>query len=92
MMSDPYIDKTWQEAIENPKLTDKQVMEIMKKLAVYALDQPPCILLPTSYYYQGWWPWLKNFYGESFVGAQRYGPIWARVWIDQELKKKMGYE
>jgi peptide/nickel transport system substrate-binding protein len=91
MMADPYMDKTWQDAIENPKLTEKQVMETMKKLAVYALDQAPCIVLPTAYYYQGWWPWLKNFYGESYVGAQRSGPIWARVWIDQELKKKMGY-
>lgn len=91
MMSDPYMDKTWQDAIENPKLTDKQVTETMKKLAVYALDQAPAIILPTAYYYQGWWPWLKNFYGESYVGSQRSGPIWARVWIDQELKKKMGY-
>jgi peptide/nickel transport system substrate-binding protein len=66
-------------------------MEVMKKLAVYALDQAPCIVLPTSYYYAAWWPWVQNFYGETSVGAQRSGPIWARVWIDQEMKKKMGY-
>ncbi len=91
MMSDPYMDKTWQDAIENPKLTHKQVMETMKKLAVYALNQAPCIILPTSYYYLGWWPWLKNYNGELYVGAQRGGPIMARVWIDQEMKKKMGF-
>jgi peptide/nickel transport system substrate-binding protein len=91
MMSDPYMDKSWQDAVENPKLTDKQSMEVMKKLAVYALDQAPCIVLPTSYYYAAWWPWVQNFYGETSVGAQRSGPIWARVWIDQEMKKKMGY-
>ena len=65
MMSDPYMDKTWQDAIENPKLTEKQVMEAMKKLAVYALDQAPCIVLPTAYYYFGWWPWVKELLWRS---------------------------
>ena len=27
---------------ENPKLTEKQGLEVMKKLAVYALEQAPC--------------------------------------------------
>ena len=91
LMSDPYIDQTWTDAVENPKLTEKQSMEVMKKLAVYALDQAPCILIPTSYSYSAWWPWVQNFYGEFFVGAQRSGPIYARIWINQEMKKKMEY-
>ena len=91
MMSDPYMDNTWNETIENPKLTDKQGLEIMKKLAVYALDQAPCIILPTPYVFAAWWPWVKNYYGELCVGSHRTAPIMARIWIDQELKKKMGY-
>ncbi len=91
MMSDPYIDKSWIKAVEDPTLTQKQAMEVIKKLAVYALEQAPCILLPTAYNYSAWWPWAQNFYGEYFVGAQRSGPIYARVWVDQDLKKKMGY-
>jgi len=91
MMSDPYIDKAWTDVAENPKLTEKQSMEVIKKLAVYALEQAPCILLPTSYNFSAWWPWVQNFYGEYFVGANRGAPIYARVWIDQEMKKKMGY-
>ena len=91
MMSDPYIDKTFQETITNPKLSDKQGFEVMKKLAVYALEQAPCILLPSAYVYEAWWPWVKNYYGELCVGSHRAAPIMARIWIDQELKKKMGY-
>jgi peptide/nickel transport system substrate-binding protein len=91
LMADPYMDKSWQEAVEDPKLTDKQSMEVMKKLAVYAIEQAPCIILPTSYFYSAWWPWVQNYYGELFVGAQRGAPIMARVWIDQEMKKKMGF-
>jgi peptide/nickel transport system substrate-binding protein len=91
MMNDPYLDKTWSEAAENPNLTEKQAMDAMKKLAVYCLDQAPAIILPTQYSYAAWWPWVKNYYGEKRVGGQRSGPIHARIWIDQEMKKKMGY-
>ncbi len=91
MMSDPYLDKTHSEAMENPNLTENQRMAVMKKLAIYALDQAPCILLPTTYTYAAWWPWVKNYYGEQRVGGQRSAPIMARIWIDQEMKKKMGY-
>ncbi len=91
MMSDPYMDKTWQDAIENPKLTEKQAMETLKKLGVYALEQAPAIVLPCEYNFVAWWPWVQNFYAETNVGAQRFGPIAARIWIDQDMKKKMGY-
>ncbi|MBI4768156.1 MAG: ABC transporter substrate-binding protein [Deltaproteobacteria bacterium] len=91
MMSDPYMDKTWEETAKNPNLTEKQGFEVIKKLAVYALDQAPAIILPTPYYYVAWWPWVMNYYGELRVGGNRAAPIISRIWIDQELKKKMGY-
>ena len=91
MMSDPYVDKTWQDTMENPKLTDKQAFKVMKDLSVYILEQAPCVILPNPYVYVVWWPWVKNYYGEIRVGAHRSQPIIARIWIDQEMKKKMGY-
>ncbi len=91
MMADAYLDKTWQDAIENPKLTEKQAMETLKKLGVYVMEQVPAIILPCEYSFVAWWPWVQNFNGETNVGAQRFGPISARIWIDQEMKKKMGY-
>ena len=78
-------------AIENPKLTEKQAMEILKKLGVYTLEQAPAVIIPTSYNYYAWWPWVQNYDGEIRVGAWRSAPILARAWIDQEMKKKMGY-
>jgi peptide/nickel transport system substrate-binding protein len=41
--------------------------------------------------YTAWWPWVKNYGGELRVGAERPGPIHARMWVDQEMKKKMGF-
>jgi peptide/nickel transport system substrate-binding protein len=91
MMSDPYVDKTWDEIVQNPNYTDKQAFEALKKLTLYISDQVPCLILPTAYFYTAWWPWVKNYHGELRVGAHRAAPILTRIWIDQELKKKMGY-
>lgn len=55
------------------------------------LAQAPFILLPTHYEYQAWWPWVKNYDGEWYAGPVRPGPIYAQVWIDQEMKKAMGF-
>jgi peptide/nickel transport system substrate-binding protein len=91
MMSDAYLDKTLNDTLTNPNLSEKRGLEIVKKLAVYALEQAPAVVLPTPYVYSAWWPWVKNYYGEQRVGSQRAAPILARIWIDQEMKKKMGY-
>ena len=52
----------------------------------------PYIWLPTGYVYSAWWPWVKNYDGELRAGAVRPGPIYARLWIDQEQKQKMGFK
>jgi peptide/nickel transport system substrate-binding protein len=41
--------------------------------------------------YTAWWPWVKNYGGELRAGSERPGPIYARIWIDQDMKKKMGF-
>lgn len=55
------------------------------------LDKAPYIWLPVQYVYSAWWPWVQNYGGELRAGAMRPGPIHARIWVDQELKKKMGF-
>jgi peptide/nickel transport system substrate-binding protein len=34
---------------------------------------------------------VKNYGGELRAGAERPAPIHARVWVDQEMKKSMGF-
>jgi peptide/nickel transport system substrate-binding protein len=70
---------------------DKQVMKNMpdffrlfKELRPHLMEQSYVIPRPTPYTYTFWWPWLKNYYGQSFV-FMRYH------WIDQAMKKSMGY-
>jgi peptide/nickel transport system substrate-binding protein len=91
MMSDPYIDKTLKRLTSDASLTQKQLDAEFKKMGIYIIEQAPVIFLPGTYSYTARWPWVKNYYGETRAGAHRIAPIIARIWIDQELKKKMGY-
>jgi peptide/nickel transport system substrate-binding protein len=87
--SDPAFDKKMDEVYREPDESKRQVM--LKAMTREMLDKAPYIWLPTSYIYTAWWPWVKNYGGELRAGAVRPGPIYARIWLDQELKKKMGY-
>jgi peptide/nickel transport system substrate-binding protein len=91
IMSDPYIDNTWKKLSSDLSISEKVRNAELKKMGVYVIEQVPGILLSGSYVYCAWWPWVKNYYGEVRVGAHRVSPAIARVWIDQDLKRKMGY-
>ena len=64
---------------------------MFREMARDALRAVPYVFLPAPHYFSAWWPWVKNYNGELRAGAAKPGPIYARLWIDQELKKKMGY-
>jgi peptide/nickel transport system substrate-binding protein len=64
---------------------------MFREMARNILRGVPYVLLPVPYYYSAWWPWVKNYNGEMRAGAAKPGPIYARLWIDQELKKRMGH-
>jgi peptide/nickel transport system substrate-binding protein len=91
MFSDPYFDKEYDKLKGDLSISDGERREGWKKLNVYVMAKAPAIWLPGHYKYIAWWPWVKNYYGELAVGCMRPGPIWARIWIDQAQKKKMGF-
>ncbi len=67
-------------AVQNPML---------KELNVYLIEKCPYIPLPTSYAYSYAHPWVKNWYGEHNTGCYQYGSIFARIWIDRDLREEM---
>ena len=87
--SDPEYDKKMDDVYQEPDEAKRQ--KALKEMTIEILDKAPYIWLPTPYLYTAWWPWVKNYNGELRAGAVRPGPIYARLWLDQELKKKMGY-
>jgi peptide/nickel transport system substrate-binding protein len=59
---------------------------LTKELNLYTLSQAFLIPLPAPYQYILWQPWIKNYYGE---GSTHH---WLQyMWIDQDLKKSLGY-
>ena len=89
MWADPAYDKKMEEVYRTRDEAKRQRM--LKEMVVEILDKAPYIWLPTPYVYSAWWPWVQNYDGELRAGANRPAPIYARIWIDQEMKKKMGY-
>jgi peptide/nickel transport system substrate-binding protein len=87
--SDPAFDKKMDAAYQEPDEGKRQAM--LREMTIEMLDKAPYIWLPTPYIYSAWWPWVKNYAGELRVGAVRPGPIYARIWLDQDMKKKMGF-
>ncbi|MBU8873218.1 ABC transporter substrate-binding protein [Reyranella sp. MMS21-HV4-11] len=86
--ADPAYDAKIDAMYREPDEGKRQAM--IKELTREILDKAPYIWLPTPYIYTAWWPWVKGYNGELRAGAVRPGPIYARMWVDQELKKKMG--
>lgn len=86
--SDPAFDKKVADMYLERDEAKRQAM--IKELTREILEKTPYIWLPTPYIYTAWWPWVKGYNGELRAGAVRPGPIYARMWVDQDLKKKMG--
>ena len=85
---DPSIDAKMAEVLAEP---DERVRQVKVRLMVrQIMEQAPSLFLPSPYVYTGWWPWVNNYGGELRAGAERPGPIHARIWIDQDLKNKLG--
>jgi len=92
MVDDPYLNEieadlwSW-ELIGNQAKQD----QLLKERALYVLEQAYVIQLPAAYAYNLWWPWVKNYYGENQIGYGRHFNYYKYIWIDQDLKKAMGY-
>ncbi len=61
-----------------------------RELMKYMLDQVWVIPRVIPLTYNLWWPWIKNYRGELFLGFT-HKHFYDHIWLDQELKKSMGY-
>ena len=87
--SDPEFDKRMNEAYQEPDESKRQLL--IKLMTREIVEKAPYIWLPTPVGYTAWWPWVKNYDGELRAGSERPAPIHARMWIDEAMKKKMGF-
>jgi len=73
-------------ALTNTTEADRLHKELMK----YMLEQATSIpgVAPPSYHM--WWPWVKNYHGESSLGYTNFPNYLRYVWIDQAGKVALG--
>ncbi|MDP2729317.1 MAG: ABC transporter substrate-binding protein [Dehalococcoidales bacterium] len=90
-VDDPFINETFVKIQEASSAGNKDEMNLLTREAgKYALEQAWMIGGVDAPDLVIWWPWIKNFSGEFFVGnLQRYA--WTYVWLDQQMKKEMGH-
>lgn len=72
--------------------TDTEKREaLIKEAAVYFMGTVDEFGLFETTSLNCWWPWVKNYYGESDAGCYNMAQMFGTAWIDQNLKKEMGY-
>jgi peptide/nickel transport system substrate-binding protein len=64
---------------------------MIKEASLIFIKEAPYIPLNPQAGGVYWTPWTKNYYGETNVQDIDIGPVFAHVWIDQDLKAEMGY-
>ncbi|MDZ4230539.1 MAG: hypothetical protein U1B77_01825, partial [Dehalococcoidales bacterium] len=72
-------------------LNDDKAYEIAAETYNYIAKQAYVVDFPTAYTYTLWWPWLKNYHGEYVLGTSNNFGFTKYIWIDQDLKRSMGY-
>ncbi len=68
-----------------------KVDELFRNLVPYLMEQAYVIPRPVPYSATIWQPWLKNYHGEKTSGILTLDLWPQQVWLDQALKKSMGY-
>ena len=86
-IDDPVVNEYFPK-VQTAFITDiAEANRLYREVMKHVLGQVYCIPRVAPYTYVIWWPWLKNYSGEIEVAY--YFFQW--VWLDQELKKSMGY-
>ncbi len=88
-VDDPTVEAAFQEVMKNVIIDMPKVFQIYRGLLPYLLEQAYVIPTPWPYISTFWWPWLKDYHGETAVRVS--GLAWKYVWIDQALKASMGH-
>lgn len=89
-VKDQKVEDTFQEIQKNIVIDMPKVFQLYHDLLPYLLQQAYVIPTPAPRNYTFWWPWVKNYHGETYVQGFA-GYSWVKfVWLDQELKRQMG--
>jgi peptide/nickel transport system substrate-binding protein len=91
MIDDPIVNKLIADFADKFMIADDESWPLIGEATPYILEQSWYLTLPAPYTFQLWWPWVKNYNGEYSLGGGHFYNFTHYIWIDQELKKSLGY-
>ena len=78
------------EAIVTATNVEEQMARV-QEANLYMVKEHWMIWGPEAPMFQARQPWVKGYNGELWLGRQNFYPVFARLWIDSELKAAMGH-
>jgi peptide/nickel transport system substrate-binding protein len=90
VVRDPYIEETL--AAASQEMNAEKATAMFKELNKYCVELAAYISIPEENVSIYWWPWIKNYEGEMSVGYLNGSLAFMYAWVDQNLKKEMGYK
>ncbi|MBI4188127.1 MAG: ABC transporter substrate-binding protein [Chloroflexi bacterium] len=92
MINDPRANEAIAVEVADGMFNEPKVWPVLKDFFKYATEQSWYIQFPAPAIYNLWQPWVKNYHGEHYSGIRG---VWlfpaTYSWIDQALKKSMGF-
>ena len=85
--NDPIFNQYRKDILANPDAAERT--RLIKEGFMYGVGQYFYTAGPVQVANVAWQPWLKGYQGEDRITSVAFGPTWARVWIDQDLKFEM---
>jgi len=62
---------------------------LVREINDYSFSQFWGIMMPRQVGCVVWNPWLGGYSGETYLGLYQVGPVFARMWVEQDLKKSI---
>ena len=89
IIDDPQYDAWYEEMLA--ATTAEAQMRPVRDMDMMAIEQHWMTWGPLPPAFNVHQPWVVGYNGEGGMGAMQNLPVFARLWIDSELKKAMGY-
>jgi peptide/nickel transport system substrate-binding protein len=88
-VNDAYCNEQALKAVDMIGVDDAALAKINADLMPYVLEQCWVIPKPNPRIFHCWWPWVKNYHGETNIGFYNGYHIYKYIWQDNALKSKM---
>ena len=87
--NDPVYDALYEKAVAASTFEEQKPLSI--EMDMHVIKKHWVIWGPDTPLFNVVQPWIKGYNGEGGLGGLMKMPLFARLWVDQELKKEMGF-